>query len=318
MLVAPGAVDITEYFVLRGTDDNLAETGLTITDFDLQYVRSGAAPSAKVDATALAATDSAHADNKAIEIDATDQPGLYRIDWPDAAFAAGVRSVVLTVKCSGVFTEHKEIQIAAPVGVAASVTGAVGSVTGAVGSVTGAVGSVTGNVGGSVGSVTGAVGSVTGNVGGSTASVVGAVGSVTGNVGGSVGSVTGNVSGSVGSVVGSVGGNVDGSVASVTGGVTLAADAIKATSYDESTAFPVKAADAGATQIARVGADGDTLETLSDQIDTIDVSGVADAVWDEAGGDHVAAGSMGKQLADLVPGSPVNLEITNTDLVAES
>lgn len=53
----------------------------------------------------------------------------------------------------------------------------------------------------------------------------------------------------------------------ITNGVTLAADAIKAVSYDESTAFPLKADDAAATQIARVGADGDTLETLSDQID---------------------------------------------------
>lgn len=50
--------------------------------------------------------------------------------------------------------------------------------------------------------------------------------------------------------------------------VELADDAITSAKYDESTAFPVKSADTGATQIARVGADGDTLETLSDQIDT--------------------------------------------------
>lgn len=49
--------------------------------------------------------------------------------------------------------------------------------------------------------------------------------------------------------------------------MTLAADAIKAVSYDESTAFPVKSDDSAATQIARVGADGDTLESLSDQVD---------------------------------------------------
>ncbi|MCK5604337.1 hypothetical protein KAR91_20780 [Candidatus Pacearchaeota archaeon] len=48
--------------------------------------------------------------------------------------------------------------------------------------------------------------------------------------------------------------------------MNLAADAIKAVSYDESTAFPLKAGDSGATQIARVGADSDTLETLSDEI----------------------------------------------------
>ena len=43
----------------------------------------------------------------------------------------------------------------------------------------------------------------------------------------------------------------------------LANDVIKAASFDESTAFPLKSADTGATQVARVGADGDTLETLS-------------------------------------------------------
>ncbi len=48
--------------------------------------------------------------------------------------------------------------------------------------------------------------------------------------------------------------------------MNLAADAIKAVSYDERTAFPLKANDTAATQIARVGADGDTLETLSDEI----------------------------------------------------
>ena len=50
--------------------------------------------------------------------------------------------------------------------------------------------------------------------------------------------------------------------------MNLAADAIKAVSYDESTAFPVVASDAGSTQIARTGADSDTLETLSDEIAT--------------------------------------------------
>ena len=51
----------------------------------------------------------------------------------------------------------------------------------------------------------------------------------------------------------------------------LGNDAITAAKFDESTAFPVKSADTGITQIARVGADSDTLETLSDQIDEISV-----------------------------------------------
>jgi len=49
-------------------------------------------------------------------------------------------------------------------------------------------------------------------------------------------------------------------------GITLADDAITASKFDESTAFPLKSADTGVTQVARVGADSDTLETLSDEI----------------------------------------------------
>ena len=44
-------------------------------------------------------------------------------------------------------------------------------------------------------------------------------------------------------------------------------DVITALAFDKSTAFPVQSADAGATEIARTGADADTLETLSDQVD---------------------------------------------------
>ena len=51
--------------------------------------------------------------------------------------------------------------------------------------------------------------------------------------------------------------------------MNLADDAITAAKYDETTAFPVKLVDTGATKIARTGADGDTLETISDQIDGI-------------------------------------------------
>ena len=96
-------------------------------------------------------------------------------------------------------------------------------------------------------SVTGAVGSVTGAVG----SVTGAVGSVSAAV------VTDAASRTASKATGfAVAGDA----------MTLAADAIKAVSYDESTAFPLKSDDSGSTQIARTGADGDTLETISDEV----------------------------------------------------
>lgn len=111
MEVYKGSTDQTFYFALRLAATGVEATGLTIADMDFQYVRNRTAPSAKVDAQALAATDTAHTDNFAIEVDATDQPGLYRTDWPDAAFASGVDKVVLTVKCATVFTEHLQIDL---------------------------------------------------------------------------------------------------------------------------------------------------------------------------------------------------------------
>jgi hypothetical protein len=127
MNVTGGATDVTTYFVMRLAADGTEATGLTITNFDLQYVRTGDTP--------VAATNSAHGDNQAIEIDATDQPGLYRVDWPDAAFAAGVKQVILSVKCATCFTEHLAVNIDAPVtatGMAAGVITAAAIATGAI------------------------------------------------------------------------------------------------------------------------------------------------------------------------------------------
>lgn len=44
-------------------------------------------------------------------------------------------------------------------------------------------------------------------------------------------------------------------------------DVITAAAYDESTAYPLKSADTGSTQVMRAGADSDTGKTISDQID---------------------------------------------------
>ncbi|MDP3911643.1 MAG: hypothetical protein Q8Q14_14755, partial [Gemmatimonadales bacterium] len=112
MIRKADATDVTTYFQMRlltGGDG----TGLTITDFDLTYTRSGDDTSAKVDAVALAAADDPHTDNGMIEVDATSAQGLYRVDWPDAAFAAGVEEVVLTVKHADCFTESARVELVA-------------------------------------------------------------------------------------------------------------------------------------------------------------------------------------------------------------
>jgi hypothetical protein len=108
MIIANGSTDVTQYFVLRDSTTHAPKTDVTITDIDLYYLEQGSAISAKVDATALDAADSAHADNKAFHCG----QGMYRIDWPDAAFDGGIgKRVFLIVVCSGVDTSYLEIEL---------------------------------------------------------------------------------------------------------------------------------------------------------------------------------------------------------------
>jgi len=80
-----------------------------------------------------------------------------------------------------------------------------------------------------------------------------------------------------------VSGRIDASVGA------MANDVITAAAHDESTAYPLKAADSGSTYIARTGADSDTLETISDQLDTVDAGSggtlsLVYTVYDNVGG----------------------------------
>ena len=91
MIIEAGRVDVTTFFLLYDAVTGAPITGATITDMDLSYVREGEVASVKADATALGSVNAIHSANKAIEVDATDMPGVYRVDWPDAAFAVGTR-----------------------------------------------------------------------------------------------------------------------------------------------------------------------------------------------------------------------------------
>lgn len=87
-------------------------------------------------------------------------------------------------------------------------------------------------------------------------------------------------------------------------GYQLADDAITAAKFDETTAFPLIAADTGLTEVARTGADGDTLETLSDEIAGVgsapSAATNAAAVWNEPRADHLALGTFGQSLQGVV------------------
>ena len=117
--ITTGSTDVSLYFVMRDSTTHAPKTDATITDIDIYYQEQGAAQSDKADLTALAAADSAHADNKGYHCG----NGLYRIDWPDAAFDGGLsKTVLLIVVCAGCDTIYREIQLSPPVDVA-SVSG---------------------------------------------------------------------------------------------------------------------------------------------------------------------------------------------------
>ena len=84
-----GAINVSTFF-------NLGVTGLTIANLTATYERPGVAISSTA-LTALAAITTAHTDNYGIEVSATYAPGVYRVDWPDAAFATGVDRVLLSL-----------------------------------------------------------------------------------------------------------------------------------------------------------------------------------------------------------------------------
>jgi hypothetical protein len=100
------------------------------------------------------------------------------------------------------------------------------------------------------------------------------------------------------------------------------AGTITGTTYDNSTAYPLASADSGSTAVARTGADADTLETLSDQIDGLssgaspvtvggfNATGLADLFDTDSGTAYnsAVAGSVVKEIADNAAISPLTAD----------
>ncbi len=129
--------------------------------------------------------------------------------------------------------------------------------------------------------------------------------------------------------------------------MSLEADAITASVYDETTAYPIASADTGASQIARVGADGDTLESLSDEIaalpdaagittqtalalsnihldhllgvtyDPASKPGVADALLNEIIGNDAGVSQFTANALELAPGAAGDATAANQVLILE-
>ena len=292
MNVTGGDTNVSVYFQMRLTAGGDA-TGLTITDFDLSYTRDGAATAAKADVTDLTSASAAHTDNGGYEVDPTDCPGLHRFDFPDAAFAAGVRKVYCTIKHASTFTETALVEIDSEVSVTEwngvklattnplpnAVAGAANGIfiagTNAATTVTTSFTTTfTGNLTGSVGSLTGHT-NQTGDSFAYLGTNLGAIGANATEAGGTGDHLTAiNLPNQTMDIIGDITGNLSGSVGSVT----------TKTGY----------------ALASTGAD------LILKSSTFALA-MADAVWDEALAGHVTADTSGLLLNEWQDGGRLDL-----------
>lgn len=101
LTIKKASTDVTVYLFIQAsnvtTGAGLTGLAYNTTDLVASYVRPLAARAAITLAT-LAAADSAHSDGGFKEVDATNMPGVYRLDLPDAVCATGVNSVVVMLK----------------------------------------------------------------------------------------------------------------------------------------------------------------------------------------------------------------------------
>jgi hypothetical protein len=113
--IKKGATSQSLYFDVLDSSSTTGgrKTGLVYNTSNLTayYVRNGASATAITLAT-LAAANSAWSSGGFKEVDATNMPGVYRLDVPDAAFASGAESVVVTIKgASGMVQASYDVQL---------------------------------------------------------------------------------------------------------------------------------------------------------------------------------------------------------------
>lgn len=112
--IGKGKADKTIYLELRSSSTNQPVTGGTLTG--AYYTRERTLETS-ISLSTLGSVDAAHSDGGYIEVDATNCPGLYRLDLPDAAIADGSPYCILTVKGTGLVPLSILIMLDAPVDV---------------------------------------------------------------------------------------------------------------------------------------------------------------------------------------------------------
>jgi hypothetical protein len=96
--------------LLTKTADGTEQTGTAHGSVTASYWRQGGTRTA-ITMASLGSVDAAHSDGGWVEVDATNQPGLYRFDVPDAAFATGAEWVVVSAKVASCFVYHERLNL---------------------------------------------------------------------------------------------------------------------------------------------------------------------------------------------------------------
>lgn len=108
-IVGAGDTSVTIYVKLRDSSTGFAKTGLVWNSAGAacSYTRPKAAA---IDIVLQTQTPSgAWASGGFVEVEATKAPGLYRLDLPDGALAAGVGYVLAAITFTGVLAEVVEV-----------------------------------------------------------------------------------------------------------------------------------------------------------------------------------------------------------------
>lgn len=106
MSTKKGSTDVKEYFHIWDTTDNTPKTGLTFESPGgvASYIRNGEESVSFALAT-LGSASANHSDGGFIEVDVNKDPGTYRVDPPDAAYASGVPDVIIKLLFDDAYIE---------------------------------------------------------------------------------------------------------------------------------------------------------------------------------------------------------------------
>jgi hypothetical protein len=100
--IKAGSTSVSLPLELRKSADSTSLTGIVYTGVTGSYWRQGGTRTAITPAT-LSGPSSSYSSGGFVEVDATNMPGVYRFDVPDAAFATGADWVVVSLKVATAF-----------------------------------------------------------------------------------------------------------------------------------------------------------------------------------------------------------------------